>query len=466
MSKLYAIIDIETTGGQATRNKITEIAIVLHNGEKVIDSYETLINPECNIPYQITKLTGITQEMVEGAPKFYEVAKKIVEITEGAIFVAHNVRFDYSFVREEFARLGYTYTRKRLCTVRLARKAFPGLPSYSLGKLIKHFNIKVKDRHRAMADTQATVILFDKILAKEKGKSQVNDMVNLGIKEALLPKNINLEKLHALPETCGVYYFHDEEGLAAYVGKSINIKKRVAEHFAKKTDKASKLHRVVHDISFELTGSELVALLLESHEIKQLRPYINRAQRRRYFPYVIHTFVNEAGYICLDVARAASLKSRMNYQIVAEYPKAMSAKGHIKRIMAEYELCAKYCCLETHHQDSPCFPFHLKQCHGACIQQESPDSYNDRAQEALEKISTVFEHDFFLIDVGRTPQEKSVILVENGAFYGFGYIDVEHTSGSIDALRDVIKPYVSTPETSRIIRRFMSDNPQLKVLKF
>lgn len=465
MSKKYAIIDIETTGGQATRNKITEIAIVLHDGKKIIDTYETLLDPECAIPYHITKLTGITQDMVAGAPKFYEVAKKIVEFTEGAIFVAHNVRFDYSFIRAEFARLGYTYTRKQLCTVRLARKAFPGLPSYSLGNLIKHFNIKVKNRHRAMADTQATVVLFDKILAKEKGEEQVDDMVNLGIKEALLPKNVTLETLHALPEVSGVYYFHDVQGNAAYVGKSINVKKRVAEHFSKKTDKASKLQQVVHDISFEATGSELVALLLESHEIKNLRPYVNRAQRRRHFPYVVHSYTNADGYICLDVARAASIKSRVNYNIIAEYPKPMSAKGHIKRVMASLELCAKYCNLEAHHPDSACFPFHLKQCHGACIKKESAESYNERAQEALDKLSTVFEEDFFLLDVGRHAKEKSVVLVENGAFYGFGYIDLDDTNGGIDALRDAIKPYLSTPETTRIIRRYMSDNPKLKVIK-
>ena len=155
--KKYAIVDIETTGGSASRHKITEIAIVLHNGNEVLETYETLLNPECPIPYGITQLTGITQEMVQGAPRFFEVAKKIVEMTEGAVFVAHNVRFDYSFIREEFKRLGFTYTRKQLCTVRLARKAFPGLGSYSLGNLIRHFNIQVNDRHRAMADTMATV---------------------------------------------------------------------------------------------------------------------------------------------------------------------------------------------------------------------------------------------------------------------------------------------------------------------
>ena len=167
-NKKYAIIDIETTGGAAAREKITEIAIVLHDGTKVIETFETLLNPERSIPVYITQITGISDAMVAKAPKFYEVAKKIVTMTEGAVFVAHNVRFDYGFVQEEFRRLGYTYTRQQLCTVKLSRQAFPGLRSYALGNLIEHFNIKTTDRHRAMADTMATVEIFEKIFLKQE----------------------------------------------------------------------------------------------------------------------------------------------------------------------------------------------------------------------------------------------------------------------------------------------------------
>ena len=236
MSKRYAIIDVETTGGRAVRDKITEIAIVLHDGEQVLDSFESLVNPECPIPYGITELTGISNEMVADAPRFYEIAKRVVEMTEGAVFVAHNVRFDYSFVQEEFKRLGFTYTRKQLCTVRLARKAFPGLRSYSLGNLIRTLNLNAGARHRAMGDTLATVDLFERIMRLENGKSEAGDLINLGIKEALLPGALSLEKIHSLPQECGVYYFHDQYGQVVYVGKSINIQKRVASHFAKKTE--------------------------------------------------------------------------------------------------------------------------------------------------------------------------------------------------------------------------------------
>ena len=239
--KKYAIIDIETTGTRAARDRITEVAVVLFDGKTILDSWQSLVNPETYIPYGITELTGITQEMVDDAPKFYEIGKKVVEMTEGAIFTAHNVRFDYSFIREEFKRLGYTYSRKQLCTVRLSRKAFPGMGSYSLGSLIYQFEIVVKDRHRAMADAMATTELLGKILNREENEEEVKQLVNLGIRESLLPKNWTVENIHALPDACGVYYFHDEAGNVLYVGKSKNIRKRVATHFANKTEKARKL---------------------------------------------------------------------------------------------------------------------------------------------------------------------------------------------------------------------------------
>lgn len=460
MSKLYAIVDIETTGGRANRDRITEVAIALHDGEKVIDSYETLINPETIIPYGITRLTGITQEMVEDAPKFYEVAKKIVQMTEKAVFVAHNVRFDYGFIREEFRRLGYTYSRRQLCTVRLTRNTFPGLPSYSLDNLIRHFKIPFRNRHRAMGDVEATTILFEKILAKEESKEKMKDMVNLGVKESRLPANITLEQLHALPEVAGVYYFYDIYKEVVYVGKSINIKKRVMEHFAKTTTKASKLQKLVADISYEVTGSELIALLHESYEIKRLRPPVNRAQRLRDFPYVIHQYNNEEGYLCLDVAKPTA-KVRKTMKVVAEYPKIASAKGYLARALNTFELCAYHCNIEAGNK--PCFNYHVKKCYGSCLGKESPEEYNERVEEAIAYLLTVFEEDFFVIDSGRTETEKAVVLVEQGHYAGYGYIETEEMRGEY-TLREVIKPIQGNAETAKIIRRFLAGKHRAKVI--
>ncbi len=225
MQKHYAIIDIETTGGRAQRDRITEIAIVLHDGEQVVQKWESLINPECYIPHGITELTGITQEMVQDAPKFYETAREIVELTQDAIFVAHNVRFDYGFLCEEFKRLGYTYSRKQLCTLRMSRQAFPGLPSYSLGKLAASLGVRLDNRHRAMGDASATAEIFRMILQKHQLREEIQVMINMGIRESKLPTGISLEKIHALPESCGVYYLHDENGnvsMSAKVSISAN----------------------------------------------------------------------------------------------------------------------------------------------------------------------------------------------------------------------------------------------------
>ncbi|MEL7424888.1 MAG: exonuclease domain-containing protein [Bacteroidota bacterium] len=456
----FAIVDVETTGGRASRDKITEIGIVLYDGQEIIDTYQSLINPNTYIPAGIVQLTGITQDMVREAPLFHEVARNIVELTEGAIFVAHNVRFDYGFLREEFKRLGYTYSRKQLCTVRLSRKAFPGLPSYSLENLIRHFGIPTDARHRALADALATTDLFGRILEREQNQEQVRVMVNMGIKESRLPKGITLQQIHNLPESCGVYYFHDATGGVVYVGKSINIKKRIAEHFADQTDKGRRLQQHVADISFEETGSELVALLLESHEIKRLRPPINRAQRRTKFPFAIHTYTNDEGYICFDVIRN-NAKNREQYEVISEYPSMSGAKGRLNFLVKDMELCSRYCHLFP--GKGACFHYHLKQCRGACTGKESVAEYNERAAAAKERLKTVFDDDFLLLDEGRSQGEQSVILVQGGHFAGFGYINTEEGADT-DTLREAVKMYPGYPDTARIIQRFMNDHPKARVI--
>ena len=460
--KIYAIIDIETTGGRANRDKITEIAIILHDGVDILDSYETLINPECSIPYGITQLTGINQAMVEDAPKFYEVAKDIVEMTENCVFVAHNVRFDYGFIREEFKRLGYSYSRKQLCTVRLSRKAIPGLTSYGLDNLIRYMGIEVKDRHRAMGDTLATAELFRRIMAKQLNKQEAYNMVNLGIKESKLPKNMSIEYIHELPEECGVYYMHDKDGRVVYVGKSIDIKKRIASHFAEQTAKAARMQELVHEITYELTGSELVALLLESHEIKRLRPQINRAQRTRRFPWAIHYYYNDDGFICFDTIKITA-KDRSKYHLLAEFPKPRIAKGHLEAALEKYELCARFCNLQK--GNSACFNYHIHKCKGACAEKESTTDYNERAQEALDSLTKIFKEDLFIIDKGHSNDENAVILVKDGNYQGFGYISNTEIMDE-NTLIDAIKPYEGNPETTRIIQSFLSKNSRVKTIHF
>jgi DNA polymerase-3 subunit epsilon len=451
--KEYAIIDVETTGGRANRHRITEIGIVLFDGEQITETYETLVNPEMRIPAGITELTGITMDMVKDAPKFHEVARRIVELTQDRIFVAHNSRFDYDFIREEFRRLGYTFSRKQLCTVRLTRKTYPGLRSYSLGNLTKHFGIELNNHHRALADARATTELLKMCLATPDSEQEVKQLVNRGIASTKLPQNMSLQQIEAIPEDCGVYYFHDDEGRVIYVGKSKNIRSRVAQHFNDRTTKGKSIARRVADISFEVTGSELVALLLESEEIKRLQPSINRAQRATRFRYAIISYLDKNGYLRFEVERNTA-QVRKEKDIVSEYPSLSRAKGRLNFVRKHLELCGVL--THTAPSSSACFYYHLKQCHGACAGVEPPESYNARAEEARLHLRNVFDYDFLLFDRGRTHDEEAAVLVRNGRYQGFGFVPCNEAHDVESVLR-CIKTFQTHPDTSRIIQRFVSE---------
>ncbi len=290
---MYAIVDIETTGGSARLEKITEIAIYLHDGNTVTGEFITLINPERNIPYFITNLTGITNEMVEDAPKFYEVARKIVELTEGRTFVAHNARFDYTFLREEFKSLGFNFRRSLLDTVALSRKLLPGHKSYSLGNLCKDLEITINGRHRAGGDAFATVKLFEILMEKDREINHCGQRLMKNTKLSKLNPNLDLNKLEKIPEEPGVYYFYNEKHDLIYIGKSKNLQQRISTHLSNNTtNKAMEMRDSISDIDWEETGSELIALLKESAEIKINKPVYNRAQRRSRFQWGIYMFTD------------------------------------------------------------------------------------------------------------------------------------------------------------------------------
>jgi len=450
--KEYAIIDVETTGGKASRCRITEIGIVIFDGEKVLETYETLLNPETWIPAGITELTGITMDMVKDAPKFHEVAARIVELTENRIFVAHNSRFDYDFVKEEFRRLGYTFTRKQLCTVRLTRKTYPGLRSYSLGNLVKHFGIRLDNHHRALADATATTELLKFCFAAPNSADEISTLVNRGISATKLPQNMQLEQIMGLPEECGVYYFHDDTGRVIYVGKSINIRSRVSQHFNDRTGKGKLIARQVADITFELTGSELVALLHESEEIKRLQPNINRAQRRNKFAYAIISRLNKEGYRCFDIVKNTA-QVRKEEDVISEFPTLSRAKGRLNFVRKHLDLCG---ILTKQNSGNICFYYHLKQCRGACCGEENTLEYNSRAEKARLHLRNVFDYDFLLFDRGRNHGEESVVLVQEGKYRGFTYVSKEE-SLRVEEIVDRVKWLESHPDTARIIQRFVSE---------
>ncbi|MBK8193461.1 MAG: DNA polymerase III subunit epsilon [Lewinellaceae bacterium] len=456
---MFAIIDVETTGGVARFERITEIAIVLHDGEKVVSTFSTLINPEKSIPPGITQLTGITNEMVEQAPKFYEVAKQIVELTEDAVFVAHNVSFDYNFIREEFARLGYTFSRKQLCTVRLSRKVFPGLPSYSLSNLKRHFGISAARSHRALDDTLATAQLFERILAEQSGKT-IRSMVNHGIRESKLPPAITLDRLHAIPESCGVYYLHGEGGEVIYVGKSLNIRKRLFEHFADPTNKGEKLRAGVVDISFEVTGSELVALLLESAEIKRLAPRINRALRLRHHTGCIFTYTDQNGYNCLAVGKHNS-RNAGKFDLVADYPKIDNARAPAKHRPAIRTLLPAQ---QPRLFGTRLFSLFHQAVPRRLCRRRSTGNVQRARPAGVGGAQPATQRQFFILNEGRTEGEQAVVGVQDGRYIGYGYFDASFEAfGTEDLLESLSTPY-EDPDAARIIRGYLDGKKKGRVV--
>lgn len=446
---MYAIIDIETTGLSPLRNKITEIAVYIHDGEKIVDEFSSLINPECLISANITKLTGITNEMVGNAPKFWEVAKDIVLLTEGKTFVAHNASFDYNFIRYEFKSLGYDFKREKLCTVQLSRKIIPGRKSYSLGKLCNELNIPLNGRHRAAGDALATVKLFEYLLQKDSSLA--------GLKSG---KFFNLQSytIKNLPDDTGVYYLHNQQGDIIYIGKSKNIRTRILSHFNnEKTSRALKMMDETFDISYELTGSDLIAQLLESDEIKNHKPKYNRRQRRKSNHYGIYSSTDEFGYICFMVDKIGE-----KVPLIA-FNSAKEARERLYHLAEKYELCQKLCGL--YETAGACFYHQLNQCKGACVQNEPAEEYNVRANELIYNLN--YDHQsFFIIDKGRTENEKGVVKIEHGKYIGFGYINVDLVHPDMESLSDGIKNYPDNRDVQQIIRTYLKQHAVEKLIPF
>jgi len=449
---LYAIIDIETTGVSYRNGKITEIAILIHDGTKIVDEFATLINPEQKIPYRIQQLTGINNRMVEHAPKFYEVAKKIVEMTGDCIFVAHNVSFDYNFIRQEFKSLGYDFRREKLCTLQLSRKLIPFRRSYSLGKLCDELGIENPHRHRAFGDAHATARLFEMLLSIEPHPEE------LSVRG--LNSNLDAEMLKNLPEEAGVYYFLDEDGKIIYVGKSKNIKSRVLSHLTNSTTRrALEMKNKVAEINCEVTGSELIALLLESHEIARHLPVFNRAQRRNGYNHGLFYQKNNDGYLCFSLGELSENEDRVP---LTTFHSAMTARNFLYQAADEFGLCQKLCGLYT--SEGSCFQYKIRECNGACVGEESPEAYNVRATKLIDKFKYK-NNSFLVIDRGRNDDESAVVLVENGRYRGFGYAD-NHFNGFdvIQVLRDSIHPYPENKHVHSIIRSFLAKDPSIRVI--
>lgn len=453
---MYAILDIETTGGQFNEEGITEIAIYKFDGHEVVDQFISLVNPEIPIQPFVVKLTGINNAMLRSAPKFFEIAKRIIEITQDCIIVAHNASFDYRILRTEFRRLGYNFECKTLCTVELAKVLIPEQTSYSLGKLVRALGIPMADRHRASGDAMATVKLFKMLLDKDLEKVIVKDLIQSEVVKGIAPKLLDI--IDSLPSKTGVYYMHREDGSIIYIGKSKNIKKRVNQHFTGTTNKCKKIQIEVFTVTYDETGSELIALLKESQEIKVNQPIYNRSQRKSIFQWALYDEIDSNGYINLKLQKADGRKKE-----ITSFTTFQEGKNALFRISAAYHLCQKL--NGIYDTKTHCFQYTIKECDGACIGNIAPDEYNKRVQEFINK--NLFDNKtIVLIDRGRTINERSAVLIENGIYKGYAFYDLNYQIRNIEILKNILVHMPNNRDTRTIIQSQIRRSRSLKLLYF
>lgn len=453
---MYTILDIETTGGQFNEEGITEIAIYKFDGHEILDQFISLINPEKAIQPFVVKLTGINNEMLRLAPKFHEVAKRIIEITNNTILVAHNAQFDYRILRTEFSRLGYNFEIPNICTVELAKKLIPDQESYSLGKLVRALGIPMADRHRASGDALATVKLFKLLLAKDQEKEIVKSYIKTEVEKGLSPKLQNI--IAKIPSVTGIYYIHKEDGSILYIGKSKNIKKRVNQHFAGTSKKCKKIQAEVFDVSYEETGTELIAFLKENAEIKINRPALNRAMKKNIFPYSLYSEKDNNGYVSIFIKKTDFRKKE-----ITSFATEIEAQTALYKITEKYVLCQKINKLDKVKKS--CFLYQLKKCNGACILEEPAELYNIRANDFLQN-NEYQNQNFILIEKGRAIDEKSAVLVENGMFQGFAFFNLNYQITNIQILKNIITKLPEDRDAKNIILSYLRRNNRTKVIYF
>jgi len=421
-----------------------------------VDQFISLVNPEIPIQPFVVKLTGINNAMLRSAPKFFEVAKRIIEMTNDSVLVAHNADFDYRILRTEFRRLGYDFNVKTLCTVELSKRLLPEQPSHSLGKLVRALGIPMADRHRASGDAMATVKLFKMLLEKDLSKEIVKEHIKFEIQKGIAPKLLDI--VESMPSRTGVYYIHDEKGKLIYIGKSRNIKKRINQHFTGTTTKCKKIQTEVYTVTYDETGSELIALLKESEEIKINKPMFNRAQRKSIFQFALYAEKDENGYLNLILQKADGRKKE-----ITSYASIQEAKNALFRITSHYQLCQKFTGLYITKKE--CFQYKIKECDGACIGKILPEEYNQRVQEFIDKNS--FENEsMILVDRGRNSSEHSAILIENGIYKGYAFYDLNYQITHIEILKNILVPMQNNRDTRNIIQAYIRKSKTLKVIKF
>jgi DNA polymerase-3 subunit epsilon len=455
-NQIYAVVDVETTGKGLGGNRITEICIVRTQNGIELDKFVSLVNPEQPIPGFITQLTGIDDSTVDSAPLFSEIAENVLASFENTIFVAHNLGFDYNVIRNEFKRLEIDFTCKRLCTVRLSRKLLPNKSSYSLGRLCHSLSIPLDNRHRAEGDTDATVILFQRLLSLDDDFEVFKSFLNVKSKESTLPPHVPKEQFEELPSTPGVYLFKDQSHKVIYVGKAINIKKRVLSHFYTKKSKSYLMGQEMYHIDYEETGNEAVALLREADLIRHFYPKFNSAQKKPRNTYQIISYKNQRGVIQLAVAVSKSF----DYSVITFYNRAQAVEK-LEWMCEEFNLCPRYCSLQI--TTGRCAHYKLRNCEGICANEEEVDHYNLKVNKAIDALQND-KPTFIIRESGRTKEENCVVLIKDGRYQGYGFVDHDIPVTTLDQCETYIERRTPNYHTYQIITTYLKKNEMRNVL--
>ena len=446
---MYAIIDVETTGGSPSVDRVVEVAIFVFDGEKITDSYSTLLNPKRPIDPYVTKLTGISNDMVKDAPLFEDVHERILELMHENIFVAHNVKFDFGMIRQEFKRMGIDFNRKQLDTVNLARKVIPGFQSYSLGNICDSLGIEITDRHRATGDAEATVKLLQLILAKQASQKYIEIELNHGIDVDLLPPYLSKGEIEKLPEDAGVFYYKDETGKVLYLDGSKNIRKKVITEFSKPADSpdAKRMFELMRNIDYELTGNELTAKLLSYRELKKHLPEFNKKPRIQNHSHGIFIDHDEQGFLQMKIHPLDWAEG----ELIMRFPSKSVANKILSKIITENNLHGWFALRSKMKEQG--------------IEEKGLKNYNTQIEKAVRK-HLYKNPNFFLLAPGIHPDEQAVIWIEANTYKGFGYFNPEFTAITPESLKEVVKRDEDDVEVQKIIRAQMRKMKGMKMIAY
>ncbi len=464
ISTKLAFLDIETSGGRCASDRIIEIGILRIEDNQVVKTYNTLVNPDCYVSPFIENYTGINKTELEQAPRFSQVKDVILELLDDCVLVAHNVRFDYGFLKNEFNRLGITFSIPHFCTVKLSRQLYPHYPKHNLDALIERFSLPCPQRHRALDDARA-IWHFYQIIQQEFDQDRIEKSLKLCLKRPSLPAALSRDLIDNLPTTPGVYIFYGAEGYPLYVGKSINIKERVLSHFSSDYTSSREMNicQQVEQVEALPTCGELGALLQESKLVKTLQPLYNRKLRQSRRLVVVKKGLNSFGYQTAEIETIDSINPDQTEAILGVFRSVKQAKDFLLAAAKAHCLCHKLLNLEK--SNSTCFGYQLNVCHGACFQKEEMIRYNLRFLTAFGARyikSWPFNSPIIIEEKSGSGDKSEAFVVGKWCLlgvYNMALGSEEMPSQEVPAQFDldaykILVRYVSSPKNATSIKRF------------